>query len=105
MAKFPSRISSEEAKFIERQREDANAHAVGRDRGGLPSGADQENSFRRSWALARGVGVTSEWPYTRYNCYFRVSASNRSASPSPTPPKSASPCPPPHFHPHTAPCI
>src|SRR5260370_36492504 len=27
------------------------------------------------WALARGAGVTSEWPYTRYNCYFRVSAS------------------------------
>ena len=26
------------------------------------------------WALARGVGVTREWSYTRYNCYFRVSA-------------------------------
>jgi len=32
-------------------------------------------------ALAHGAGVTSKWPYTRYNCYFRLSATNRSASP------------------------
>ena len=55
-------------------------------------GADQENSSRRSLTLARGAGVITEWPYTRYNCYFRVSATIRSASPSPSPPESASRC-------------
>jgi hypothetical protein len=46
----------------------------------------------KSGLFARGAGVTSVWPYTRYNCYFRVSATIRSASPSPSPPESVSRC-------------
>jgi len=32
-------------------------------------------------ALACGAGVTSEWPYTCYNCHVRVSASNLNPGP------------------------